>query len=89
MHWSDVVDFRWHRTTQSPNWYIIPEDQRCPVSMDTDTASGVGGPIVPQPDAPLVAQIDKTAESSTAPPAPPISEDVVAGCGDDEDEDEL
>jgi hypothetical protein len=21
--WSNVVDFRWHRTTPSPNWYLL------------------------------------------------------------------
>jgi hypothetical protein len=26
--WDNVVDFRWHRMSQSPNWSIIPESDR-------------------------------------------------------------
>eukprot|EP01039_Chlorochromonas_danica_P002935 gene2935-3202_t len=26
--WDHVVDFRWHKSTPSPNWFIIPSDQR-------------------------------------------------------------
>jgi hypothetical protein len=26
--WSNVVDFRWHRSTKSPNWYCIEEADR-------------------------------------------------------------
>lgn len=26
--WDNVVDFRWHKKTQSPNWSIIPLEQR-------------------------------------------------------------
>lgn len=26
--WDNVVDFRWHRTTQSPNWHLIQEKDR-------------------------------------------------------------
>ena len=26
-HWDDVVDFRWHKSTKSPNWYIIPSEK--------------------------------------------------------------
>lgn len=26
--WDNVVDFRWHRMSQSPNWSIIPETDR-------------------------------------------------------------
>ncbi len=26
--WDNVVDFRWHRSTQSPNWSLLAEDQR-------------------------------------------------------------
>lgn len=31
-----MVDFRWHRTTQSPNWYVIPEDQREVIFLKND-----------------------------------------------------
>lgn len=27
-HWSDVVDFKWHKSIASPNWRIIREDER-------------------------------------------------------------
>jgi hypothetical protein len=27
-NWDNVVDFRWHRTTASPNWTVTPEEQR-------------------------------------------------------------
>ena len=26
--WDNVVDFRWHRTTPSPNWFMIPVADR-------------------------------------------------------------
>ena len=26
--WDNVVDFRWHKTTPSPNWHVIPEHER-------------------------------------------------------------
>jgi len=26
--WDNVVDFRWHKSTASPHWYIIREDSR-------------------------------------------------------------
>jgi hypothetical protein len=26
--WDNVQDFRWHKTQASPNWYIIPIEQR-------------------------------------------------------------
>jgi hypothetical protein len=26
--WDNVVDFRWHRTTPSPHWAVIPLKQR-------------------------------------------------------------
>ena len=28
--WDNVVDFRWHKQTHSPNWRILAEDQRSP-----------------------------------------------------------
>eukprot|EP01041_Mallomonas_annulata_P010360 gene10360-21614_t len=43
--WDNVVDFRWHRSTQSPNWSCTPIDQRkssIPVSGWEVTASGEG-----------------------------------------------
>jgi hypothetical protein len=27
-NWNNVVDFRWHRTTASPNWSVIPPEER-------------------------------------------------------------
>lgn len=27
--WDNVVDFRWHRSTHSPNWFSISEAERC------------------------------------------------------------
>lgn len=27
-NWANVVDFRWHRSTASPNWFVIPQQQR-------------------------------------------------------------
>jgi hypothetical protein len=47
-----VVDFRWHRSTPSPNWHEIPEGERlvveCPLPEEkvaaatgTDTSAGV------------------------------------------------
>jgi hypothetical protein len=26
--WDNVVDFRWHRSTPSPHWHIIPPQDR-------------------------------------------------------------
>lgn len=26
--WDNVVDFRWHKTEASPNWFVIPESER-------------------------------------------------------------
>lgn len=26
--WEDVKDFKWHRAHRSPNWNVIPEDER-------------------------------------------------------------
>ena len=26
--WSDVKDFGWLKSTQSPNWTVLPQDQR-------------------------------------------------------------
>lgn len=26
--WDNVVDFRWHKTTASPHWHVIPQDRR-------------------------------------------------------------
>mmetsp|Transcript_7243 Transcript_7243/g.12041 ORF Transcript_7243/g.12041 Transcript_7243/m.12041 type:complete len:138 (+) Transcript_7243:2-415(+) len=26
--WDNVVDFRWHKSTPSPNWYVIPDEER-------------------------------------------------------------
>ena len=26
--WDSVVDFRWHRTTPSPHWHVIPPFER-------------------------------------------------------------
>lgn len=27
-NWDNVVDFRWHRSTASPNWAVAPKQQR-------------------------------------------------------------
>jgi hypothetical protein len=26
--WDNVVDFRWHKSTHSPCWHVIPDDRR-------------------------------------------------------------
>jgi len=32
-HWDKVVDFRWHKSTASPNWRIIPNTDRKPAPI--------------------------------------------------------
>lgn len=27
-NWNNVVDFRWHKHIQSPNWYVIEEEKQ-------------------------------------------------------------
>ena len=34
--WDNVVDFRWHRTTQSPNWHVILSENRPLARIDTN-----------------------------------------------------
>jgi hypothetical protein len=77
--WDNVVDFRWHRTTQSPNWYVIPEAQRETVFLG-------GGSQV---NSSLTAgTVSMPADRATIPivDSPSTPQDV--GDGDD-DEDEL
>jgi hypothetical protein len=31
--WDNVVDFRWHKTEASPNWFVIPESERIEKSL--------------------------------------------------------
>jgi hypothetical protein len=26
--WDNVKDFRWHKSTHSPNWRVMPEEER-------------------------------------------------------------
>jgi hypothetical protein len=34
--WSNVVDFRWHRTTPSPNWHLLLTKDIIDIKKDTD-----------------------------------------------------
>lgn len=34
--WDNVIDFRWHRSTQSPNWHVILPEQRTEVESGPD-----------------------------------------------------
>jgi hypothetical protein len=38
--WDNVIDFRWHRATQSPNWHIIEERRRTVYQRVASTSEG-------------------------------------------------
>lgn len=40
-HWNTVKDFRWHKTTHSPNWYEITPDA-LPTPPHTEVLSSGG-----------------------------------------------
>lgn len=71
--WSNVVDFRWHRSTQSPNWRIL-EAKDLPVArVDTSTNAVTGkvcvttwGTVVSADAAAAVTAIAATAQQTQA-----------------------
>lgn len=54
-NWDNVVDFRWHRSTASPNWSVAPEELR----MTRVEAEGWDIVAVPVP----VAELDSSRAS--------------------------
>ncbi len=60
--WDNIVDFRWHRTTQSPNWHLIQEQSRLPHCIypdcaATDSASDKDGTVCVKPPDSIVNSI--------------------------------
>lgn len=41
--WDQVDDFKWLKAEPSPNWSIVPEDQRIPEEVWTKTVPGGPG----------------------------------------------
>lgn len=40
--WDNVIDFRWHRSTQSPNWHVLPPSRRSVHEVVRGHADGDG-----------------------------------------------
>jgi hypothetical protein len=78
-HWNTVVDFRWHKSTHSPNWYEIPT---------ADSAAAAAGSVPPLLEASEVNASQVTAETSTAP-APALAPAGAVQTQTQEDDDEF
>lgn len=82
------MDFRWHRTTHSPNWYIIPIGQR-----ESFALSSVGVAVA-CPSATAVVRSDISSDISVSISSVPGVSDVRVqvqpeSAEQDDDEDEL
>lgn len=42
-HWDEVDDFKWLKSEHSPNWSILPENERLNKAIWTDTVHGGPG----------------------------------------------
>ena len=90
--WDNVVDFRWHRTTKSPNWHILAEKDRIDTFNQPFVAEGWC--IVREPvsgddsnckssdDLSIVEEAIKSAVVSIVP----SMEAASSTCDDDDDE---
>lgn len=71
--WDNVIDFRWHRSTQSPNWVVLAPEERAVYEV-VRSSSGDGDTIWGEERAAKAGSGDGdvTSTSTVLPPAPPL-----------------
>ena len=82
--WDNVVDFRWHRTTHSPNWRVLGTQERTVHEVEGDTMWGMDPKEqekgLPAPPAAVV---------QVAAPLPPAAPTGGGKADDDNSDDEM
>ena len=70
--WDNVIDFRWHRSTQSPNWAVLAPEERAVYEV-VRSSSGDGDTVWGEERATKSSSGDGdvTSTSTVLPPAPP------------------
>jgi hypothetical protein len=73
-HWNTVVDFRWHKSTASPNWFEIPARMLAGAGVGAAQGGGDVPATVVSTEADALPVPSETAGKGSAPP-PPVEDD--------------
>ena len=90
-HWNTVKDFRWHKTTHSPNWYEIPGsvadslDPTGPAAAEPDSTTAIDSCTLPAPES-APEPVKEPIEETQALYAPMAAGSVGTSVVEDDDE---